>query len=297
MDREFRRQTLGRLAKQAGVLVDVVQKHFGVAPGKKEPTKYETTLSIPGGKIHIPANAVKKDGTYNVMIHFKSKLAHPAKSGLNVVMVMANEASGKQFAGDFAKSYSKKQRGNFVAKALGTIQSYLSKKVPGAKLGKWGMSAFSGGSGAVTRILKEKNYPTEPSFVGMYDALHSSNRTRPEDMAVVQWAERNNVAKDPSKKLVIMHSAIPMTRKQQSIGVQSTTEAAHKVTGRLGVQYGQPQTYQAGTEPIAPISEAASGGVHVYQMYGKGSDTKLKDQHWAIMRAIGDSYATHLSDW
>jgi hypothetical protein len=286
MDRSFRRQTLGRLAKQAGILVDMVRKHTGSEPKKAAVTQYETTFNIPGAQIHVPANAVNpQTKTYNVVIHFKSGVGHLAKSGLNSVVVTANEASGKQFTGDFSKSYSKAKRGNFVAKVLGAIQSYLEKKVPGAKLGKWGMSAFSGGSGAVNQILKEKNYPTEPSYIGMYDAMHGESQ-------VQRWAEENKVASDPSKKLVIMHSAI------DPVKYQSTTEAANKLAAGLGAQPTQ-VNWQPGYENLQPVGERSIGGAHIYQVYNQGNVPlkQLKEQHNSIMRGIGDAMRLNLSDW
>jgi hypothetical protein len=286
MDRGFRAQTLGRLAKQAGLLTSMVQQHFGTTAGKKEPTKYETTFNIPGAQIHVPANAVNPNTkVYNIVIHFKSTAGHLAKSGLNTVVVTANEAGGNQFTGDFSKSYSQAKRGKFVSKVLSAVQGYLGKKVPGAKLGKWGMSAFSGGSGAVNRILKEKNYPSPPSYIGMYDAMHGERQ-------VQQWAEENNVASDPTKKLVVMHSAIDPGK------YQSTTEAAEKLSANLGAQPTQ-VAWQPGHEPIQPVSQRSVGGVHVYQMYDQGNVPlkQLKDQHNSIMRGIGDAMSMHLGDW
>ena len=286
MDRGFRIQTLGLLAKQAGVLTNMVQKHFGQTVDKKEPTKYETTFNIPGAQIHVPANAVNPETkTYNVVIHFKSVAGHLAKSGLNTVVVTANEAGGMQFTGNFAKSYSKAKRGQFVSKVLSAVHGYIAKKVPGAKLGKWGMSAFSGGSGAVNQILKEKNYPKPPDYIGMYDAMHGERQ-------VQRWAEENNVAADPSKKLVVMHSAI------DPVKYQSTTEAANKLSTNLGAQPAE-MTWQPGHEQLQPVGHRAVGGVHVYQVYDQGKVPlkELKNQHNSIMRGIGDAMSVHLSDW
>jgi hypothetical protein len=288
MDQDFRIQAFERLEKTAGVITEKVKQHLQQAPagGPPEPTKYETTLNIPGAQIYIPPNAVNPaTKTYNVVIHFKSLASHLAKSGLNTVVVTANEAAGKQFTGDFAKSYSKAKRGDFVSKVLGTIQGYLAKKVPGAKLGKWGMSAFSGGSGAVNQILKEKNYPTEPSYIGMYDAMHGERQ-------VQRWAQENNVASDPSKKLVVVHSAI------DPVKYPSTTAAANKLADNLGVQQTQ-VAWQPGYEPIQPVSQRSMGGVNIYQMYSDGRVPlkQLKEQHNSIMRGIGDAMRLNLSDW
>jgi len=284
MDRGFRQLTFGQLAKKAGILQDAVRQHLGQVPTGE--TKYETTLSIPGAQIYVPANAVDPNTkTYNVIIHFKSLVPNLAKSGLNTVIVTANEAQGKQFTGDFAKSYSKAKRGDFVSKVLGTIASYLGRKVPGAKLGKWGMSAFSGGSGAVNQILKEKNYPMEPSYIGMYDAMHGEGQ-------VQRWAQENNVASDPGKKLVVVHSAI------DPVKYQSTTAAANKLAENLGVQPTQ-VTWQPGYEPIQPVAQRSLGGINIYQMYDQGNVplAQLKEQHNSILRGIGDAMRQNLSDW
>ncbi len=292
MDQEFRTLAFQRLLflhhKQAGIITEEVKKHLqeaGPAVEPAKPTQYETTLTIPGAQIYIPANAVNPETkTYNVVIHFKSSASHLAKSGLNTIVVTANEAGGKQFTGDFAKSYSKAKRGDFVSKILGTIQSYLAKKIPEAKLGKWGMSAFSGGSGAVNQILKEKNYPVEPSYIGMYDAMHGEKQ-------IQEWAQENNIAGDPAKKLVVVHSAI------DPVKYQSTTEAANKLAENLGVESTQ-VSWQPGSE-TQPVSQKSRGGINIYQMYDQGNVPlkQLKEQHNSIMRGIGDVMRLNLSDW
>jgi hypothetical protein len=119
----------------------------------------------------------------------------------------------------------------------------------------------------------------------MYDAMHGERQ-------VEAWAQENNVAGDPSKKLVIVHSAI------DPVKYQSTTDAANKLAEDLGVQPTQ-VSWQPGAEALQPVSQRSLGGINIYQMYDQGNVPlkQLKEQHNSIMRGIGDAMRQNLSDW
>lgn len=282
MDRSFRRQTLRKLASYGPITQAVSTGLAAGSAGPKE-TKYdEATFNISGGTIYIPANAVKPDGTYNVIIAFKSGIGHIAKGGMNAVIVTANEAPGNQFTGDFGKRYGAQQP-RFISEALGAVQNYLKKKNPNAKLGKYAISAFSGGSGAITGGGTSQGLQLPPeannNFAGfvMVDSLH-------EPQTLLDWAKKNNITGDPSKKLAIIHS---MIRPPQGA---STSAVGQKFVDEFGLSRQEPTNWDSSIP--APISVASKGGLSVIQMPGTDAEA-----HRKLMRGEGQLMSYIFPDW
>jgi hypothetical protein len=297
MDRNFRRQTLVKLAQMVGggpVTQKILQALPPEAAAPKK-TTYAQTFSMPGGEaqIHIPANAVDpQTGTYNVVIHFKGRAGNIGKAGLNSVVITANRAPGKQFAQHFRQAYAGK---DFVNRALASVQSRMQSQNPNARLGQWGLSSFSGGSGAAASIYSKEEYDKskfgDPRFVFFNDALHASDRSIDKWKALAEKAKQNPAG----TQLIISHADVP----RPAPHVWSTREVGDELTRSLDLQYQTPASWAYTDErSVRPVGIASEGGMHVVRMHDESSSLSPRDQHLQMLGAGGsDVLAQFLPDW
>lgn len=248
------------------------------------------TLNIstgyPGTNVLVPANPIMPDGTVNIMIVIRGGggAEWANKSSLNAVIVTA-EAGGMASL-ENTQAYGRAAFPNAVISKI--CQALTEKTGKPIKLGKFGLSSFSGGYDAVNKILMHRGelfytlngqkIKYDIDSVYMMDGMHHSIKdnpdgsANPEMAAYIQYAKE--AMKDPSKKFLIMHSAIKPP-------YASTTETSDYILKHLGlnrkISDGK-QVFTKGSESIAPKTVAGAGGFNVYQMYDQ-PDKASGNQH------------------
>lgn len=263
MNRAIRKQLL-EIIKEAGQLYDLVQKTLeGGALGKK--VTYAERIRLSNGLIaDIPTNPFGPSGAVNIMFMFRYYRSTPPwkTAGINQVVVHGD------VKGQGPKS---------ITSGISQVIGHLKKKNPQAHLGKYAISAFSGGGSVVGKITKDLNSveasvgkPVDAIF--MADAGHSRLT---ENSGMVQYAKK---AADPksNRKLVFLHSAIPGP-KYKGQTFPSTTEYSNNLMQYLGMQ--RQKNNIATDDPryaalnVKPKSITSNNGVHIIQV---DDDSKRK---------------------
>lgn len=216
-------------------------------------------------------------------------------TGLNAVMI-AVEAGGMASAENTAKFGSI----NFVNKTVDETLEYFSKmyKKP-IKLNKLGIASFSGGFGALGKILEERNKSKYPiSSVYNFDGMHYSKRVKDETgkmhfeadpSQLAPWKSfAEEAAKDPSKQMVVVYTAI-----EPGSYVGNSTTAAY-LNNEIGADKYQVQSQWKSTQPL---SVASKGGYAAYQLYDKNSKLPGGAQHVKSNEAKFDVFSMVAPTW
>jgi hypothetical protein len=260
MNRNFRKFALEKLAAKMGILSKIVEETFN--PSKTRP-KFKTLGSAgPGTVIMMSENAVKPDGSVDIVINIRGipgATKSAASLGVNAVVVTAE-------AGGLGSSKLHKAFGSaaWINHAVSTVLAHLQKQFPDKKIkrGKLVVSGFSGGGGAIASIATQRS-GVKGGIDGIIinDGLHSKPGSAGME-AIVEFARE--AQKDPTKKFKILHTAIvPWSPKLGRY--TSTTESANYILDRLGLER---QMETESTEfGFKPTSHARSGGVEIVAMH------------------------------
>jgi hypothetical protein len=266
MNKEFRIATFNEIVKMSGLLSDIVDKAisnngaFGLDPNKKN-INYVAQIPLQFGAVaEIPENPFDATGAINVMFQFRYlKSAPPGHgAGINTIVVY----------GDVNKNFG---TADFISNSLTTILNHLKKKNPNAHLGKYGISAFSGGYYPVEMLLRERDKIKQKvgkdfNAVILGDAGHT--KLNEESMAgFVNYAKE---AADPTsgKTFVAVHSAIPGEdyKDGKKRKYTSTTEHSQYIADKLGLQRTNVQDDKRFSSwNLKPKSIAEHGGVAIIQ--------------------------------
>jgi hypothetical protein len=250
-----------------GILTDEISKILG----EKKEIKYQNMGSVgPGTTVMIPENAVKSDGSVDIIIQIRGiaggDLKTAGKLGLNAVVITAE-------AGGIGSKENQEMFGNasFVNSAVSKVLGFLQKKFPDKKIhrGKLALSWFSGGYAAGRNILMQrKAIPGGIDAAISIDGMHDAPGT-PGMQAYIDFAKE--VAKDPNKKFVVIHSAVNPGK------YTSTTQAADQIVNNLGIQRAPVEQWNG--QGTKPKTKAQLGGVEVTQLYDKEQPYMAKDEH------------------
>ena len=312
-DRAFRLQVLNELKKEAKIYDDVAASFKSKGFEQKNEPKFGGAIRIPGAlpgvAVMCPNNPII-NGKYNVMFQVRSGHS-PAKAGINAIIVTAE-------AGGMASSQNTKAYGNraWINKQLGMIYSVLSKHFgKGISIGKLGISSFSGGFGAVSRVLSEKNAIKDPG-TGIakdfdaainLDGLHAGKRGNPSDIGMKPWLEfAEKAKKDPSKKFTYLYTAVDPTN------YASTSDTARYLLDKLKIENkkttDEDTTTYAG---VKPAGIAREGGFTAIELFERKSDKPgygyrhendnrpgtMGYQHILASRALPEIWNESLKDW
>lgn len=217
---------------------------------------------LPTGQVMVP-RAWKKSGTFDVVFHFHGHEA-ARKEWVRVmggpVFVGVDLGTG---SGAYDQYFSSPDA--FRELLLATERVVASRMgVPGAKVRRIGLSAWSAGYGAVGRILGQKR---NVDAVVLLDGLHSGYDPGGGTLNAMQLAPFAEFAREAAarKKLMyVTHSSIIPP------GYSSTTETANYLIAEVG---GRPlATKPRGTDPFGLdlISWFVKGGFHVRGYAGNG---------------------------
>lgn len=261
MDREFRKQTLIRLIKKAGIVTDMVQQNL-------TKPKFQVLGSVgKGTTIMMPSEPIHPDGSVDIVFQIRGIAGGDVKAasaaGVNAVIVTA-EAGGLGSKENLAAYGSP----SFINEAVGKILSNLKTRYPdkNVHLGKLTVSSFSGGGGATAQLLMNRSQlpkGAEPPKFVFIDGLHADPGGSVMK-AVVDYAKE--VKNNPSAgELSIVHTAVVPT------GYTSTTQVADYLLNQVGLQR-QKLNGNGG-----PVSEAEQGGLKVIQLYDHQQPYMAKD--------------------
>ena len=265
MQNNFRKLALEKLAS----LTQIVEETLSAVP--KEPVKFQTLGSAgPGATVLASNNAVKPDGTVDIVINLRGLPGVPQAAeslGINAAVVAA-EAVGPQ-SKNMGSTLLEQQFGSaqkineLVDKTLADLQAkYPDKKI---KRGKLILSGFSGGGGAISKIVSQRSQ-IKGGLDGVIinDGLHTKIDS-PAMKSLVDFAKE--AQNDPSKTFKLLHTAIVPWSKELG-RYTSTTETANHILNELGMS-NQPAT---GIDPkfdFHPTATSKKGGVEIITMYDK----------------------------
>jgi hypothetical protein len=266
MERDFRRLSLLKLIKEAGILTDLVESSLG----KSQSKSFKSLGSVgPGTTVMMPPNVVKPDGSVDVIIQIRGLAGGDTKGaaalGKNAVIVTA-EAGGKG-SKENMQAYGSPQ---FINQAVSKVVGFLQQQNPEKKikLGKLTVSSFSGGGSATAALLMNRTslpQGTEPPKFVFIDGLHSDIKG-PVMKALVDFGKQSAQNK-ANGELEIVHTAV------KPGDYVSTTETADYILNSLGLQRQQ----LTPTSELSPVSQATKGGVRITQLYDKEQPYMAKD--------------------
>lgn len=284
---DFRIILLKKIASSSGILSSFVEKTLNE---RKQNFKVIGSAG-PGTGIAMSDNAIKPDGTVDIIINFRGVSATDTKSlamnfsNPNAVIVTAEATGAGAAPGPNSKNKGSamlvqqfagaSKINEIVAKVLSQLQAkYPDKKI---KRGKLIISGFSGGGSVVARAVAERNKITGGiDGVVINDGLHTDVNS---DIMKEVVGFANEAKKDSNKKFKIIHTAIEP-------GYTSTTQTANFIIDNLGLKRNAVNPDEFLPYGFVPKSKASEGGVEIVQMYDKGTpyfiDNRtgsLGDQH------------------
>jgi hypothetical protein len=266
-DKLFRIETLNKIIAQAGIVDSLKQaidesKNKGSKDEDKKPPEQEKkdipnkpqfvaynqqpfSITVAGASVWVPTNpiigGVKKTdtetgketysgGKYNVFIWVRPG---NISSGGKMKPTLTNAIVVTVDAGGMASSENSAKYGNsaFVKNTLATIDKAMKTKFGDVSLGNMGLASFSGGYGAIGKIINEMQ--TNPQLSKEYkslkgvmvlDGLHDDPGG-----AFTRYAKE--ASQDPNKKFVAVYSQIKPGRMVNGkwVTYKSAKEAAEEI--------------------------------------------------------------------
>ena len=278
-----------RLSVQAtGVWVTHVLREFRRRSGfdlVEEPLEHVITRA--GNVVVIPADCLPWEGPYDVVVHFHGvhTALEPAlvQSGLPAVLLITNDGIG---AGAYARKYQFEQSLPWLLKGVDRVMQERCP-MPGRRVGRVALSAWSAGFAAVQKILGWPRQFDRVDAVLLADGLHA----RMDDHGVLSQGDlapflrfaREAVA--GRKLMAVTHSAIVTG------GYASTTETADYLLDRLSIVPTHPGDDE-NEFGMLPVTVGERGSFHV--MGFAGGD---KAAHISHQRGMGLTLLPLLRDW
>jgi hypothetical protein len=247
----------------------------------------ERVISKAGNTVLIPADCLPWDGPYDVVIHFHGvyMALEPAlaKSGLAAVMVITEDGVG---AGVYAQKYQFRGSLSWLLRGVETVMQERCP-MPGRRIGRVALSAWSAGFAAVQRILSWPENFDRVDAVLLEDGLHArlnddGTIAEPDMRPFVQFA-REAVAEH--KLMAITHSSIVTD------GYASTTETTSFLLKALHIdRVLEPNTVNA--YGMVLTSSADQGAFHL-----RGYAGEDRAAHGVHQRALGITLLPLLRGW
>lgn len=226
----------------------------------------------------IPRTCGSANGSYDVLIHFHGVETAMAPayidSGLESVLVIINLG---EFSGPYETQYAVP---GSLDNLIDQIESTIKKYCPASHLGRVALSAWSGGYGAVFRILAREAEAKRVDAVLLADGLHvgfTNARTRQiNELQMVPFVRFSQRAARGETLFAITHTQIRTP-------YASTTETADYLLQVNGVE--RVDAEKPGPRPgMTLVSSATGHGLRVFG-YG-GNDTRAHCDH---LHAIGQT--------
>lgn len=248
---------------------------------------YPWVKNLEMGRMLMPKRgALTADDGFDLIIHFHGgnavrKMIADTARGIFVVGIDLGAGSG---------AYGRPFSDPSVFKGLlDDIEKGVAEYTgnPSAHIRRLGLTGWSAGYGAIRAILKQRAGARVDAVV-LLDGLHSNYDERnPSGLQTSQLSPFLRFAKraaNGGKFMFVSHSSIIPP------GYASTTETAHYLTDRLGVQV---RSSSAQDSPfLSRYEQAQSGGFLMRGYYGEG-----KDDHCAQIALIAEAVASLEERW
>lgn len=282
MDRDFRRQTLVKVAKvvapelAAGPLSAGIIQQYNITPQSihMEPKKFKNVplhVPNPGAKnlgsvrVMAPPNYGIQGNKLNIVFHFRGAGGGGiySQAGTNAIVV-AIDAPG--VGGGGMKSYGNAQ---FINNAQSSLLNQVRKITgnPSLQLGNISFVGWSGGYDPMGRLFADwDKLNKKPKHVAVLDGGHYGKLGQPNAARLQPWLEVAQRAQNGELDFYFTHSAVIPGGPKGSYA--STTDTANWLLEQMKMQRQQ-----------APgmASRADAGGFHVFQLYDKPAPYKVRD--------------------
>lgn len=267
--------------------------------------KYENNfklINIPltyQGTVLARTNPIINDNYINILIQIRgidaSMTNQLTNTNLNSVIIAVD-------AGGMASAENTQKFGSidFVNKTVDEVLAYFSKLYKkDIKLNKLGIASFSGGFGAVGKILEQRNKCKYTiSAVYNFDGMHYSKKSKDETGRTVLQADpvqmkpwldfAAEAANDPNKQMIVVYTAI------EPGSYVGNTETAKYLNSKLNANNYSSQSQWNSTQPL---SVATKGGYAAYQLYDKNSKLQGGAQHVKANEAKFDVFKLIAPNW
>lgn len=283
------RPTLGRAAATGAPWVTHVLGRFGfwLSGSELVDEPLQRVMTRAGNVVLIPADCLPWDGPYDVIVHFHGihTALEPAlvESGVAAVMVITNDGIG---AGAYAQKY---QFERSLPWLLEGVEKVMQERcpMPGRRVGRVALSAWSAGFAAVQKILGWPHHFDRVEAVLLADGMHArvdnQGALSEHDLAGFLRFAREAVA--GRKLMAVTHSDI------DTDGYASTTQTANYLLSKLGIVPVCPERAQ--NPPRMQLATAAERG-SFYLMGFTGED---KAAHISHQRGMGHTLLPLLRAW
>lgn len=267
----FRKLALKKICANVGALTKLVQEKLNI---KQDKPKFITLGSAgPGTVVFMTPDCVQPDGSVNIIINLRGVPGaerYVSNLGVDKAVVVTAEAQGPQ-SKNMGSALLEEQFGSAarVNQIVSSVLNHLQKQFPdkNIKRGKLALSGFSGGGGAISKIVSQENQIKGGiDSIAIADGLHSKPGS-PGMEAIVEFAKK--AQKDPSKKFRLLHTAVPTS-------YTSTTQAANYILSQLELDK---NTNTTPTEfGFTPKAIAQSGNTQLITMYDEVEPYMLQNK-------------------
>jgi hypothetical protein len=246
----------------------------------------ETIQARTGRRITLPYGCGALDPKYDVLLHFHGAptVVEPAflKAGLDAVLVVVNLG---EFSGPYERAFA---GAGELERSLKAAEQLIEERCGGEhEARRVAVSGWSGGYGAVLRILAHTRAADRLDAVLLSDGMHVSfepgRRNVPSALAMRPFARFAAQAAQGNKLFAVTHSSVVTDR------YASTTQTAKALLGSVGLE---PQSAK-GTGPrpnMHVVTQNRVGGLSVTGYAGADAEA-----HCEQLRAIGDTLFPELA--
>jgi hypothetical protein len=279
MDGAFRKLAFEKLAAKLGLLSTIVEDALN--PKNRKKPNYSTIGSAgPGTAVLISDNAVKPDGTVDIVINLRGLVGTPegaSKTGVEGAVVTA-EAVGPQSENMGSKLLTQ-QFGNpdRIKKIVNSVISQIQEKHPDKKIkrGKLILSGFSGGGAPIARLAAHADELGIDGII-INDGLHTDPKALD---PLIEFARR---AENGEKLFKVLHTAI------QTSGYANTTETAEYIRNKLGLQ--RQRVSNDSQTGLKPVYTAKKGNAEIIALFDEimpyYQDNRPGSMGWQHIQAV-----------
>ncbi len=248
------------------------------------PLKHEGHSSVPGGVVFAPRSFTKREGTYDLLVHFHGNTQVVRESaevaGLDAIVVVINLGIG---SAPYEEAYA--VPGTWE-KLLESIQRAVRERgVASPKLGRVALSGWSAGYGAISTILQVRRGHEDLDAILSLDGIHcgfEGGGLNPRQLAPFAAAAKRAAAGE--LLFSITHSAIDPR------AYASTTATADYLLAAVGGHRGAPDeapaylSLESMKGAVAKDREKKmepTGSAHVGELVVRGFKGEEPEHHMA----------------
>lgn len=222
--------------------------------------------AICGASYLAPDDAVARDGSVDVLVHFHGAMVVDGEwRASQVDAVIVNVTLPGYGVTPYREMFAAPDR-------FDAILDDVVKRVGGTRVRRLGLVSWSAGYGATQDVLSDPRYYAKVDTVVLFDGMHADYvEGLPDDgdVAIFERFARDAVTGD--KQMVVTHSAVAPP------GYASTTETATMLLASVGVA--RVEWKKTNARGMVEWYRADSGGLHVRGFRGDGPRDHLDQVH------------------